>query len=326
MSPTIKWSPKVKLIISDVDETIADLYTDASSETIKELEKLLVEGRVLFLISGQSLQSIQKRIIRYIEKKLRKKIIIGHCSGAEVWGFDKDGNLHEKPFYSLYETSLSSSQKKKWRKVIRKIIKEFKLKIFPTITVPQFKKNAGNNPLAIMFEDRGPQITFEMVNGSNLSLGQAKELENKLKVKIPKTYGSFDLRIPIIKRAEKLFQENDLSITPRLGGVFAIDFAIKGVSKTTAVKYILDNDSILCSLGLSKKALKNPRSIEVWGDKFSIIRGGTDRHISQALPKEVRSITFRKENPNEFLEEYHIVVWSGKKHLHHGLLEFLKSR
>lgn len=62
------------------------------------------------------------------------------------------------------------------------------------------------------------------------------------------------------------------------------------------------------------------------GDKFSVVKGGTDRHISEALPKKVRSISFRQEDPKEFLEGFNIVVWDGQKHLHEGLLEYLKSR
>jgi hydroxymethylpyrimidine pyrophosphatase-like HAD family hydrolase len=107
----MEWNEKVKLIISDVDETIADLYTEATPEMIAELEKILSENKVLFLISGQSVKSIQWRIVDHIKKELRKRIIIGHCSGAEVWGFSEDGNLRDSPFYSLYETALSETQK-----------------------------------------------------------------------------------------------------------------------------------------------------------------------------------------------------------------------
>jgi len=322
MEKSIKWNKNVKLIFSDVDETIADLYVPASSEMIKELEKLLIEGKVLFLISGQSVQSIQKRIVNHIRKNLRKRIIIGHCSGAEVWGFNEDGGLKDAPFYGLYDTTLSELQKKKWRDTIHQLIKEFELKTHPTMPIIEFKRKTKNDPLSVMVEDRGPQITFEVVNGYDLAPEQLKELGRE----IPHTHGHYDLRIPILERAEKLFKENNLPITSRLGGVFAIDFAIKGISKTTAVRYILENESILSSLGLYRSDLKNPENMEVWGDKFSVIRGGTDRHISEALSKEVRSITFRSENPREFLRGHNIVVWNGRKQLHEGLLEFLKTR
>lgn len=320
--PTVKWNDNVKLIISDVDETAADLYVDAELALIKELEKLLEEGRVLFLISGQSVKSIQRRIVNYIKSQFRQQVIVGHCSGVEVWGFDNKGNLRKEPFYSLYANSLTPDQKNEWRKIIQQLIKEFKLKVFPAMPIPDFENISKGELLSIMVEDRGPQITFEVVNGYDLSPEKSKELA----ITIPKTHGAYDLRIPILERAEHLFAEANLPITPRLAGVFAIDFAVKGVSKTTAVKYIIEHETILSELGLTKEILKNSSQIEVWGDKFSVIRGGTDRHISEALPKEVRSITFREENPEEFPQGYNIIVWDGKKHLHSGLLEFLKSR
>lgn len=72
--------------------------------------------------------------------------------------------------------------------------------------------------------------------------------------------------------------------------------------------------------------LTSPSRYEVWGDKYSILHGGTDRHMSEALPATVRSIDFREENPSEFPEGYNIVLWDGQQHLHHGLLEYLQSR
>lgn len=318
----IHWNNKVKLIISDVDETIADLYVEAKPEMIKELDKILSEEKVLFLISGQSVQSIQWRIVDKIKAQLRKRILVGHCSGAEVWGFDENGNLQTQPYYSHYREALSDPQKKKWREVIQRLIREFQLKVYSPMPVLEFEQKSNRDPLTIMVEDRGPQITFEVVNGYDLSPEQAENLE----IEIPLTRGSYDLRIPIIERAAELFAESDLPITPRLAGVFAIDFAVKGVSKTTAVKFVIEHDFILNALGIQKSDINNHEKLEVWGDKFSEVRGGTDRHISEALPKPVRSITFRKENPEEFLKGYNIVVWDGKKQLHDGLLEFLKSR
>jgi hypothetical protein len=59
--------------------------------------------------------------------------------------------------------------------------------------------------------------------------------------------------------------------------------------------------------------------------KFSVINGGTDRHMSEALSPEVRSIDFRQEDPSELPENLNIVFWDGSHHLHHGLLEYLQS-
>ena len=83
---------------------------------------------------------------------------------------------------------------------------------------------------------------------------------------------------------------------------------------------------VLATVGLKPEDVQNPTELEVWGDKYSVLHGGTDRHMSEALPPEVRSIDFREENPAEFPEGYNIVLWDGHQHLHHGLLEYLQSR
>ncbi len=316
----IEWNNNVRLIVTDVDETIADLYKPAESEMIKELVRLLQEDRSIFFVTGQGFQSVKWRILDQIPQELRVKILVGHCSGAEVWGYNSDGTLRGKPFYSVYD--LSEDQKKKWRELIQQLVSEFKLVVYKTMPVADFIREAGNDPRSIMLEDRGPQITFEVVNGYDLTPEQAKSLETN----IPETNGAYDLRIPILERADQLFKEAGLPITPRLGGNFAVDFAIKGVSKTTAVKHVLEDDPVLSTLGLTKEILKDPDHIEIWGDKFSTIRGGTDRHMSEALPPKVRAIDFRQEDPSEFMHEYNTLVWDGHKHLHEGLLEYLQSR
>jgi hydroxymethylpyrimidine pyrophosphatase-like HAD family hydrolase len=319
---TLKFNNDVKLIISDVDETIAGIYMDAESDMILELEKLLRDNKIIFMITGHGLEGVQKRITNKIDKHLRKGILIAHCSGAEVQGFDNDGEIHRTPFYDKYETIFSQSQKKIWREIVQQIVSEFKLKVYPTMPESVFIKESKRKPLSIMLDDRGPQITFEIVNATNLSQEQVKELG----IQIPKTRGQFDLRVPILNRASELFQENNLPITPRLAGTFAIDLAIKDISKKTAVEYIINDKKILAKLELPEDIINHPNCLEAWGDKFSTINGGTDRHISEALPKNVRSISFREENPDEFLSGYNTVVWNGRKHLQHGLLEFLKSR
>ena len=45
--------------------------------------------------------------------------------------------------------------------------------------VSSFKFQAGNDPLSVMLEDRGPQITFEMVNGYDLTPESLLEKEER---------------------------------------------------------------------------------------------------------------------------------------------------
>jgi hydroxymethylpyrimidine pyrophosphatase-like HAD family hydrolase len=318
----IQWNENLQFIISDVDETVADIYTPADPAMTKELTALLREGLPILFVTGQVLKNVQQRVINLIPQGLRSRILVGHCSGAEVWGFDASGNLQSTPYYSVYETAMTDQQKQQWRKIVQQIVTEFGFDVHPVMALDQFAATAGSHPLTIMLEDRGPQITFEIVNGYDLSPEQADQLN----LSIPKMHGAIDLRVPIQQRANQLFQDAGLPITARLAGTFAIDTAVEGVSKTTAIQFVLDNDNLLSQLGLDRQTLQNPHNMEVWGDKFSVIRGGTDRHMSAALPKQVRSIDFRDEDPAEFPEGYNIVLWNGHHHLHHGLLDYLKSR
>lgn len=315
----IPFNKQVKIIISDVDETIADNFMPASSEMVTELSKILMEGKILFLVSGSGLRSIQERVINLLPKNLRKQILIAHCSGAEIVGFNETGAPLEKPFLTLSD-SLSEEQKTLWREIIQKVISEFKLETHPPVTVEEFKNLYGEKVLVVMYEDRGPQITLEFVNSYNLSQEKIEELKNH----IP-NFDMGDLRIPVMERASELLNDAGIPITPRLGGMFALDFAIKGVSKTTAIQFALNDDKTKNALGLTSEDLKNPEVFEIWGDKLSVL-SGTDRHMAEALPKEVRSIDFRIENPEEFPKGYNIVVWNGEKHLHEGLLEYLQNR
>lgn len=320
-NPEIKWNNGTKLVVSDVDETIADLFVPASPEMATELNLFLKEGKSLFLVSGAGFASIKRRVTDLVDPELRKRILVSHCSGAEVRGFDEMGDVLEKPYYSKYDETLNQEQKDKWREIVKQLTAEFHLEPHPTMPVKQFKEQFGNNPLAVMLEDRGPQITFEFVNAYNLTTEQIEQLRNHFP-----NFDMADLRIPAMERVGQLLEEASVPVTPRLGGMFALDLAIKGVSKTTSVKYALEDVTVLASLGLKREDIQDPQAIEIWGDKFSVINGGTDRHMSEALPQSVRSIDFREENPEEFLPGYNTVVWQGKQHLHEGLLEYLKSR
>jgi hydroxymethylpyrimidine pyrophosphatase-like HAD family hydrolase len=322
MTASIEWNEALKLGVSDVDETIAEVYIPAEPEMVAELSSLLASGHKLFMVTGGSLSRVRTGITDLIEPRLRHDILVGHCSGAEVWGFTDTGELRDKPFYSIYEETFTPELKRLWREKTQELVAEFGLRLHPIQPKAEFKK-LYQDPLDIMYDDRGPQITLVLVNATNLTDEQATNLPHEIPVAHD---GSRDLRLPIVKRAEELYAEARIPITPRIAGSTAIDLAVKGVSKATSIERVLSSPDVLQTIGLSANDLHDVSALEVWGDRFSSIRGGTDRHISEALPPQVRSIDFREENPAEFEEGYNIVVWDGEQHLHHGLLEYLKSR
>ncbi len=318
------WNHQLRLAVTDVDETIAEVYTPAAPEMIHELSTFLSadKGR-LFMVTGGSLRRVREGITDLIDPSLRHNILVSHCSGAEVWGFTEDGELRNKPFYSIYDETFTADMKQRWRQAVEQLLSEFGLRPHSVRPKTEFWDTVGRDPRDIMLDDRGPQITMEVVNGHDLSTEQVTSFTQD----IPLTHdGRRDLRIPLMQRAEVLFAEFNIPLSPRLGGVFALDLAIEGSSKTTSVKYVLENPEVLATIGLKSVDLSSPLHLEVWGDKYSVLHGGTDRHMSEALPATVRSIDFRQEDPAEFPDGYNIIVWNGKQHLHHGLLEYLQSR
>jgi hypothetical protein len=213
--------------------------------------------------------------------------------------------------------------KARWRKAVNQLVEEFGLRTHPAQPKIEFWEKVGRDPRDIMLDDRGPQITMEVVNGHDLTDEQVALFNHEM----PLTHdGRRDLRLPLMQRAGELFAEMNVPITPRLAGTFALDLAIEGSSKTSSIKYVLQNPEALATIGLKAEELTDPSHFEVWGDKYSVLHGGTDRHMSEALPPTVRSIDFREEDPAEFPEGYNIVIWDGQAHLHHGLLEYLQSR
>lgn len=309
----------VQLIVSDVDDTLAEVYSPAKREIIQGLTTFLYRDKYLFLISGQSIGNIFHRIVRPLPRDIWSRILVGSCSGAEVTGFDENGPL-PKPFYSIYECVFSDEMKKKWRSIMKRIVKEYRLELLPTMTTGRFMEKYSGRPNTIMYEDRGAQITFEMLNAvklSDVAYREAKEYA-------PFMVDDRDLRVSIIRYANALFERYDLPVTARLAGTFAVDFAIRGVNKTTAIREALFNGKTNSYWDFALPLADLADTIEIWGDKFSSVNGGTDLHMNEAFPPDVRAIDFRKEPRNEIPDEYNILLWDGNKHLCEGVIEYMK--
>jgi len=287
---------RAKLIFSDVDETVADLYAPATEVMSDNLNLLIGEGKSLVFISGQGKQNIYQRVVRGINPSLRRHVLVCECSGAATWGFDQNGNYHSAPYYSEYDV-FTDRQKQHWREIIDRLIHDFSLSVYPAMPLSEFLSSAPNSQNAIMVDDRGPQITFEVVH-------------------------SQELRQDIFSRAKEMLDAVDLPVDVVLAGTYAIDFTIKGVTKATAVKAILRSPQILGDIGLSSC----PRMDEmlVLGDKFSMVNGGTDMNFLYGLNDRVTAIDFRKEKREELHPGYTILVWDGARELHGGLEEYLR--
>jgi hydroxymethylpyrimidine pyrophosphatase-like HAD family hydrolase len=322
----IQFNPLIKLVLADVDETVADVYTPATKEMIDELNLFLAEERVLFLISGGGLQSIRERIVDKLKSEFRHLVLVAPCCGAEVWGFEKGGEINRKPFYSMYEGHFTDEQKKTWREVINRLIETFHLKTYEPQPRVDFTKASYSDPLSIMLSDRGSQITFEFTNSINLTSEQKNAVEKELGITIPLTHETYDLRYVVMEEASRLYKKADLPIHPHLGGMFALDFIIDGVNKTRAVKHVLEDKKILVGVGLNRDFIQDAHEVEIWGDKFAQKKGGPDFEMCLAVSPAVRAIDFRQEGVDDLPKGYNIQMWDGKRFLHDGLVEYLQTR
>lgn len=321
-NPEVVWNKDVRLVLADVDQTLADDFTPAEPAMIDELSGLLKEGISLFLVTGGPLNRLRTRLIDRLPAETRGHVLVSHCSGAEVWGFDETGAQREKPFYSLYDRLVNDEHKQQWRQVVAQVVDEFKLTTHPIPqSVEAFREETADDPFAIILEDRGPQITLEIINGYNLTDSQRQQVRAKL----PHLQEVMDFREPIQARTAELLAAAGLPITPRLASIFAIDIAIKGVSKADSVAQVLNRPDILETIGIAPADISNPRHLEIWGDRFDKDLG-TDWLMCQAVDPRVRAIDFRHEDPTRFPEGYNILLWPGQQQLQAGALEYLQSR
>ena len=318
MPPKMLWNEQLRLILSDVDETVADLYRPAEARMLTALSRLLEQKIALVLITGQSVENVEARVVMCLPAPLRRHTAVGACSGAELWGYSSTGNRDERPFYTA-ESTLTDKHKADWRAVVAQLVEEFHLLPVAPIPIADFKRQFGDEPWRVMLDDRGPQITFEFPNAWQLSAAANQQVSDRLGV----AFDGGDLRVPVSQRARQLLEAHAIPVTARMAGMFALDFAIAGVDKSRAVEETF-NPSVLDRLGLGT-TVPGPNEIEIWGDRFSG-RSGTDWLMCKPIDACVRAISFRDEDAREFPEGYNIQLWNGAYRLQAGLLEFLEGR
>jgi hypothetical protein len=314
----VRWNDQLRLVLSDVDETVADLYRPAEPRMLTALSRLLEQGIALVLITGQSIENVEERVVMRLPAPLRRQIAVGGCSGAELWGYSPTGSRDQRPYYTA-ESALTDKQKADWRAVTAQLVQEFRLLPVAPIPIADFTRQFGDEPWRVMLDDRGPQITFEFPNAWQLSAAARQRIYDRLGF----AFEGHDLRVPVAQRARQLLEAHAIPVTARMAGMFALDFAIAGIDKSRAVEEALA-PAVLDRLGLGT-TIPRPKEIEIWGDRFSR-RAGTDWLMCKPIDRSVRAISFRDEDPADFPEGYSIVLWNGADRLQEGLLEFLEGR
>lgn len=315
---TVLWNDQLRIVFSDVDETIADLYRPAERRMLAAISNLLEQDVALVLITGQSVQNVEERVVMALPAPLRRQVAIGACSGAELWGYSPAGRRKESPYYTA-ENVLTAENANAWRAVVQQLIEEFRLSPCAPMPIPDFRRNVGDEPLCVMLDDRGPQITLEFPNAYRLSATARRDIHLPPGLSLEGN----DLRTPILVRAQQLLDAYSIPVTARMAGMFALDLAITGIDKSRAVTEAL-SPGVLDHLGLSD-GIPAFHEIEIWGDRFSQ-NAGTDWLMCKPLDRRIRAISFRDENADEFPEGYNIRLWDGAQRLHAGLLEFMENR
>ena len=76
------------------------------------LARLLDQGIALVLITGQSVDNVEQRVVMGLPARLRRQIAVGGCSGAELWGYRSDGARKAAPYYTVENTSEPSAEER----------------------------------------------------------------------------------------------------------------------------------------------------------------------------------------------------------------------
>lgn len=187
-----------KLIIFDLDGTLAKSKSAIDEEMGKLLEQLLKDHQVA-IISGGDWPQFEKQVLNHLPKnKLLKKLAILPTCGTKFYRFSDQ-------WKKLYAENFTDKERQTILDNLNKAVEEADLDI---------KKTWGEQ-----IEDRGSQITFS-------ALGQKAPLDAK------KDWDSdFAKRKKIVKRLKKPLK--DFSIG--MGGTTSIDIVKPGIDKAYGI-------------------------------------------------------------------------------------------
>ena len=192
-----------KLIVFDLDGTLAESKAAIDKEMAVRLAALLTVGKVA-IISGGDWPQFEKQVLANLPKgkKLQNLSILPTC-GTKFYQY-KSG------WKQLYAENFTPAQKEKIIASLNEAVDKSGLKA---------KKTRGET-----IEDRGSQVTYS-------GLGQQAPLDEK-----KKWDPDFSKRDKIKKRLEKMIPEFAIN----LGGATSIDVTKKGIDKKYGIHKLRD--------------------------------------------------------------------------------------
>ena len=192
-----------KLIIFDLDGTLAKSKSAIDKEMAELLDKLLKVAKVA-IISGGDWPQFEKQVLKHLpEKALLENLSILPTCGTKFYQYKKD-------WEELYEENFTEDERKKILDNLKTAIKEANLDI---------KKTWGEQ-----IEDRGSQITFSAL-GQNAPLSEKKNWDP-----------DFEKRKKIVEPLKKILKEFSIG----MGGTTSIDIVKPGIDKAYGIRKLED--------------------------------------------------------------------------------------
>lgn len=194
-----------KLIVFDLDGTLAESKTEMSLDMAEVLEELLRRFSVA-IISGGAYKQFEKQFLNRLplpDEQLKNLYLFPTCATSFY-------RYNNKIWHQVYSEDLSEEQRKNILTAFHKCFKEvgFELPIYP-----QYGE---------ILEDRGTQITFS-------ALGQAAPVHLK------KKWDPHHLkRLKMIDILKKYIPEFEI----RTGGTTSVDVTKKDIDKAYGIKQI----------------------------------------------------------------------------------------
>jgi phosphomannomutase len=192
-----------KLIVFDLDGTLAESKASIDAEMAKLLNSLLGIVKVSVISGGAWLQ-FEKQVLAHLahDKRLKNLFLLPTC-GTKFYKYDSKWEL-------LYAEDFTDAEKKKIIGSLKKAMESSDCKV---------KKVWGE-----VVEDRGSQITFS-------GLGQQAPLEEK-----KKWDPDFTKRKKMKAILDKLIPE----FSVRLGGATSVDITQHGIDKAYGIRKLRD--------------------------------------------------------------------------------------
>ncbi len=316
-----------RIIFADNDFTLSWPTGDLSTEELKNIEAgfkampekycltdkqrvffrgFLKEG-VLVVLSGASIEQLEKRLVDLIEARLRYKIIACPVSGAEGYIYTSvrsskpiHSGQQRRQIWSYSKQLLTASQRKAWSSAVDEIaeILQFsreKVKMKGVmIYLPEVRVDRRGHPLAqitIEADCRNEILRKKRISKDELCKMALKSLKHEEKFISLKKFifrpsdfqvqEKIDIRGAAKRYLDELFGRNELA-SPRarfvsyLSGTGALDTQIwdkkrkRTCGKETAIRRVRE-------LRIIERILKcelDGRMIEVWGDDFGLALNG----------------------------------------------------